>query len=179
MKLNLRNRQQLLTVVALVVVGVWAGDRLVLTPLSHSWTARKARLAELRKSVDEGGRTLRRERSLRDAWDRMRTNALPGEVSVAEDRVLKAFDRWREESRITITSIKPQPKRGADDLPTLEFRVDASGNLATITRFLYEVEKDPLALKVDLVELGTRDNDGALLTLGLQVSGLLYSPATP
>jgi hypothetical protein len=93
--------------------------------------------------------------------------------------VLKAFDRWREDSRITLTSIKPQPKRGVDDLPTLEFRVDASGNLATITRFLYEVEKDPLALKLDLVELGTRDNDGALLTLVLQVSGLLYSAATP
>ena len=59
---------------------------------------------------------------------------------------------------------------------TLECRVDAFGSMQTLTRFLYNIEKDPLALKVDLVEISGRDNEGQQLTLGLQVSGLLLNP---
>jgi len=47
--------------------------------------------------------------------------------------------------------------------------------LSTLTRFLHEVESDPLALRVDSVELASRDRTGAQLTLGLQVSGLVLS----
>jgi len=61
---------------------------------------------------------------------------------------------------------------------TLECRVDAFGNLSALTRFLYDVEKDPLALKVDALEITTRDNDGQQLSLALQVSGLLLTPST-
>ena len=106
----------------------------------------------------------------------MRTNTLPAESSVAENQVLRAFDRWSQDSRISITSIKPQWKHNADDYVTLECRVDAYGSLATLTRFLYDVEKDPLALRVEAVEITSRDNDGQQLSLALQVSGLSLTP---
>jgi hypothetical protein len=34
--------------------------------------------------------------------------------------------------------------------------------------FLYEIEKDPVAVKVDLVTLSARDNEGSQITLGLR-----------
>jgi hypothetical protein len=107
----------------------------------------------------------------------MRTNTLPASVSAAENEVLKGFERWSQESRISISSIKPQWKQGGDDFMTLECRADAFGNIQALTRFLYELEKDPLALKVEAVEITTRDNDGQQLTLGLQVSGLQLNTA--
>ena len=55
---------------------------------------------------------------------------------------------------------------------TLECRADAFGSIQAVTRFLYEVEKDSLALRVEAVEITARDNDGQQLTIGLQVSGL-------
>ena len=54
-------------------------------------------------------------------------------------------------------------------------RVEASGNLATLSRFLYEIEKSPMALKLDSVEITARDKDGQQLALGLQVSGLVLN----
>ena len=48
--------------------------------------------------------------------------------------------------------------------------------MPALTRFLYSVEKDSLAMKVDSVEIVSRDNDGQQLTLGLQVSGLVLNP---
>lgn len=175
MNFDPKNRQQLLTAVALGIVGLWAADNLVLTPLSKSWQSRGQAITDLQKRIVDGRQMLQRERGIRDRWTAMRTNTLPADASAAEGRVLGAFDGWSRVSRVTVTSIKPQWRRTADDFMTLECRVDASGSLSTITRFLHEVESDPLALRVDSVELGSRDSTGAQLTLGLQVSGLVLS----
>lgn len=174
--MNLKNRQQLLGVVAVAAVALLVGDRLVFTPLVRNWKARSERIAELKKSVTQGTLLLDREKSIRERWGYMRTNTLSGEVSVAENQVLKAFDRWSQESRIGINSIKPQWKRNADDYMTLECSVEAFGSLPALTRFLYDIEKDPVALRVDAAQITARDDNGEQLTLGLQVSGLLLTP---
>jgi Tfp pilus assembly protein PilO len=174
--MNINKRQQLLAILAIGVVAIWAGDKLLFTPLTKLWKQRVVQIADLRKSVNQGSQLLDRKNSIHNRWDLMRTNTLPTENSVAENQVLRAFDRWSQDSRISITSIKPQWKHNADDYITLECRVDAFGSLPTLTRFLYDVEKDPLALKVDAVEITSRDNDGQQLSLALQVSGLSLTP---
>ena len=174
--MNPQNRQKLLIILAVGIAALWIGDRLVITPLLQPYKERTARIADLGKTVANGTQLMTRESIIRDRWEGMRTNTLPSEVSIAESKVLKAFDKWSRDSNLSITSVKPQWKHNADDYMTLECRVDASGSLSTITRFLYEVEKDPLALKVDGVELSARDNNGQQLTLGLLVSGLLITP---
>ena len=174
--MNINKRQQLLAILAIAVVAIWAGDKLAFTPLTKLWKQRVTQIADLRKSVNQGTQLLERKNGIRNRWDLMRTNTLPAENSVAENQVLRAFDRWSQDSRISITSIKPQWKHNADDYVTLECRVDAFGSLATLTRFLYDVEKDPLALRVEAVEITSRDNDGQQLSLALQVSGLSLTP---
>jgi hypothetical protein len=174
--MNPHNRQKTLLFIAATAAGIWLGDRLVLTPLIQSWKARTAKIADLRKRVSQGSVLVERDAVIRRRWSGMKTNALPRETSTAESRVLKAFDNWSQQSRVSITSIKPQWRRTSDDYATLECRVDAAGTLATVTRFLHSVETDPLALKIDIVELSARDNDGQQLGLGLQVSGLQLNP---
>jgi hypothetical protein len=142
------------------------------------WKERAAEIAQLKKSVVQGSQLIERDRVIRERWEQMRTNALSRQISVAENQVFRAFERWSQGNRLTINGIKPQWKRNADDFSTLECRVDASGTLAEVTRFLYEIEKDPLGLKMDLVEITTRDERGQQLTLALQVSGLQLNPPT-
>jgi hypothetical protein len=177
MTLNLQNRQQLLGILAVGVVALLVCDRLVFSPLTRTWKARTARIAELKKSVTQGSTLLAREGSIRMRWDTMRTNTLSSQMSVSEGQVVKAFDRWSQDSRIGISAIRPQAKRAAEDYATLECRVDAFGNLSALTRFLYDIERDPLGLRVEVVEVTSRDNSGQQLTVGLQVSGLVLNPS--
>jgi hypothetical protein len=177
--MNITNRQKLLSILALVVVGIWAGDRIVITPLTNLWKERSAKIVELRKLVAQGKAMVERERPIHSRWDSMRTNTLPVETSVAENEVLKAFERWSQDSHISINSIRPQWKRTGEDYMTLECRADAFGSIQALTRFLYDVEQDPMALKVDLVEITSHDNDGRQLSLAVQVSGLLLNPQEP
>jgi len=179
MSVNPQDRQKILLAVAAAGVALLLSDWLILSPMIAGWKDRSERIAILRKSVTRGQQLIARERVLKARWESMRTNALPGLTSAAEGRVLKAFDDWSQTSRVSVNSVKPQWKHAADDYMTLDCRVDATGNLAAITRFLYEVERDPLALKVDGIELTARDGDGGQLSLALQVSGLFLNVTTP
>ena len=173
------NRQQLLALVAGAAIVLLLGDRLVLTPLARSWRERSQKITSLKKSINQGEVLLDRDARIRETWDNMRTNTLPVNLSAAENEVLKGFNRWSEESHISISSIKPQWRRNADDYMLLECRADTFGTMEALARFLYEIEKDPLALRVESLEITTRDNNGQQLAMAVQVSGLLLTPEEP
>lgn len=174
--MQIKNRQQLLTILAVTAVGLLVVDKMIFPPLQNLWKARAARIADLRVKVSQGGQLLRREQFVRARWAEMATNTLPNNASLAEQQLLTGFDRWSRESGVSVNSVMPQWKQDADEFKTLECRVDVSGNLSTLSRFLYNIERDPMALKLQSVELSARDNEGQQLTLGLQVSALVLTP---
>ena len=177
MKITANNRQRLLLVVAAVAVGLFVGDSLIFTPLIKSWQARSAEIAKLKKDVARGHSLIENGPRNRARWKEIQEQSLAKDPAQAEQELISAFDRWGRSSNIELGSIKPQWKRGATDRNSLlECRVDATGTLSTLARFLHEVEKSPLALRVEAVELTTRDNNGQKLTLGLLVSGLRLAP---
>jgi len=149
---------------------------LIFTPLVQTWKDRAGKLATTKKSVLDGNRLIERDAKIRERLAHMRTNTLASEQPLAEAQMYDALNRWTEGSRIIVSSVAPRWKFSADDYATYECHVEAAGNLSAITRFLYEVEKDPLGIKVDLVELTAQDDRGSQLSLGLQVSGLELNP---
>lgn len=174
--MQIKNRQQLLIIVAGTAFGLLIADALVLSPLIRSWKTRSVQIADLRKKVDDGDKLLKRADALTARWASMQTNALPNDRSLAEQRVLGAFDKWSQDARISVNSITPQWKRERDEnYQTLECRVDAAGSVGTLAKFLFNVERDPMALKIESVEITSRDKDGQNLSLGLQVSGLMLN----
>jgi len=175
--MNLKNRQTLLTVVAGALIALFVLDQVVFTPLVSSWKKRAESIADLRKSISKGKLMIDRETFTRAAWNDMRRNTLPSNASQAERSLLEAFDRWSRDSGITVNSLKPQWKRGENDAYSLlECRIDAAGDLDTLTKFLYEVEHSEMALRIESVELAARNNDGRQLALGLSISGLRLQP---
>jgi hypothetical protein len=177
--MQIKNRQQLLIIGAVAAAVLLTGDRLVLSPLLKAWGGRATRIAELRKEVAQGKVLLQREQNIRARWQQMSRNALPNSTSAAEQQVFKAIDLWAQNSGVAISAITPQWKHDSDDYMTFECRVDAAGDLGKLSRFLYSVERDPAALKLELLELGARDKEGQQLSLGLQLSGLVLTPQKP
>ena len=174
--MNLTKQQQLLAVVAIAMVGLYVADKIVFTPLTANWKARSARIVKLKEQVRDGTETVKRELAVREQWDRMRTNTLSSAKPEAESQMLKAFERWSQAGGVSVSSIRPQWKEAEDDYKTLECRADVAGSLESIARFLYQVERDPLGVKVDTLELTTRNTEGSQLALVVQVSGLLLNP---
>ena len=172
--MKIENRRKVLTIVAIGAVAVLALDRLVLTPLGHLWAKRSERIVELSKDLTQGKLLLEREKTIRDRWSNMASNTLPVNLSMAESKVLKSVDNWTQDSGISFTSIKPQWKQNADDYVILECRADAFGDMSSLTRFLYDLEQER-ALRVEDVEISSRDSDGQQLSLGVRFTGLVLT----
>ena len=173
---QIKNRQQFLIILTLVAVGLYAGNYLVYEPMSKWWENREARIKELRQEVTQGKTLVRREAVICGEWDNMRTNSLASNASQAEQQLLKAFNTWTGDSGVNVSGITPQWQDDQADYSTLDCRIETSGDLQTLSRFLYEIESDPTAFQLETVTLSSSDERGQQLTLGLQLSGLALIP---
>ena len=177
MNFNPSNRQHTLVIVTGAMLALYVLDWAVFTRLTNTWRAHSTEIVELQKSVTNGRSLIARAAQMDRVWSEMQANALAKDPAQAEQDVISAIDRWGRANNVELGSIRPQWKRGATDrYSLLECRVDASGSLATLSRFLFELERSPLALHVDSVEVSSRDDGGQKLALGLIVSGLRLAP---
>ena len=69
----------------------------------------------------------------------------------------------------------PQWKNDSTNYMTLSCRVETSGDLGALSKFLYDVERGPMAVRLDSVELTERDKDGQQLTMSAEINGLVLS----
>ena len=174
--MKIETRQQFLVVLTIAVAALFVGERLIYEPLANWWSARSQQIAELRKQVTDGRLLLQREQGLRRRWEQMRTNTLSADTSLAEQQVLKAFDNWSRDSSVAVTGITPQWNDDATNYVTVDWRVEASGDLSALSRFLYDIEEGPMALRLESVNVSARDDTGQQFTLGLQINGLALRP---
>lgn len=179
MKLDIPNRQRWLVIVAGAAVALLVLDSIAFTPLTAMWKEHSAEIATLKKKVNDGRALMARGTQVERTWLEMQSNALPKDAAQAQQEVFSAFDRWSRAANVQLDSQRSQWKRGATDkYSVIEYRVDATGNLAALTRFLYEMEQSPMALRVESIDFTARDDNGAKLTAGLIVTGLRLSPWT-
>jgi hypothetical protein len=170
--MKIKNRQDFLVVLTIAAVGLFVAVNFILTPLGGWWSARSKQIRELHTQVDDGQRLVNREAVIHSQWSDMQAGALPANSSLAEQRLIKALDTWHNDTGVELASIMPQWKNDSTNYMTISCRVELAGSLGTLSRYLYELEKGPMALRVDTVELGSHDNNGQQLTLGLEVNGL-------
>ena len=175
--MKIQSRQQFLIALTIAALALLVGVNWIYGPLANLWSARSREIKALHVRVNDGNFLKKREADIRGRWDNMRQNALPANTALAENQVITAFNSWSRSSGAEITSILPLWKNDSTNYLTLNCRVEATGSLGALSQFLYQVEKGPMALKADSVELSAHDATGQQLTLGLQISGLaLISP---
>lgn len=174
--MEIKNRQQFLVVLTIAAAALFVGVNFIFTPLGHWWSARSKQITELRNQVKDGKLLVQREAGIRSHWSEMQSNALPPGASLAEQNFLHAVDDFARNSGAELTSVMPQWKSESTNYFTLNCRVESAGDLGALSRFIYSLEKGPMPLRLDTVELGSRDNNGQQMTLGLEINGLALAP---
>ena len=166
-------RQRILLIAAIAVVALFLGDRFVITPLADLWQNWGQTIRTDSENLTKF--SPKRAEDLQSRWAEMKRRSLPREHPVAEGQVLDAVIKWAGANRLAGTSVKPHWFGDDKDAQSksVEFRVTANGTLDSFAGFLYALEIDPMALRVEDVELTTRDPKGAQLTLALRFTGLV------
>ena len=170
--MKIENRQQFLVALTIAAAGLFVAVNFIITPLAGWWSSRQTQIRELRVQVTDGNQLVKRELVVRNRWADMQANALPANTSLAEQQLFKAVDEWSHSSGAEVTSLMPQWKNDSTNYMTLSCRVETSGDLGALSKFLYDVEHGPVAVRLDSVELTERDKDGQQFTLSAEINGL-------
>jgi Tfp pilus assembly protein PilO len=170
--MKIENRQQFLVLLTIAALGLFVTVNFIITPLAGLWSSRQAEIRELRQQVSDGNQLVRRESVVRNRWADMQANALPANTSLAEQQLFKAVDDWSQSSGAEVTSLMPQWKNDDTNYMTLTCRVETSGDLEALSKFLYDVERGPVALRLDSLEVTERDKEGQELTMSAEINGL-------
>lgn len=176
--MEIKDRQKMLLIITGCALALLVGSKFVLDPLKQGWDDRNKEIATLKQKVEYGNQLINNQTQIESRWRKMQANTLPNDQTAARSALLNAVDRWRQDSGINIDQYAPQwktePLQDTEaNITTLEFQTDASGNMRSVLRFLFDVESDPLGLRVDDLVISSRDNYGQQLSLGLHVSGLV------
>ena len=167
------NREKLLFILVAIVLGLFAGDRLLLQPYLGSWKKHGDNITKLKDQLNKGNRLRSRERIIRADWDSKKENSLPLDENLAQDSVLTAVRRWGTESGVSLNYTSSRP-REEDTFTSIEGKLDITGSMSQVLRFLYQVEKDPLAIRVKSFDIDSKDN-GQTMSMGMIVSGLILT----
>jgi hypothetical protein len=170
------NRQTLLQITAFVVIGLLGLDKLIVSPLLTRWKEGEERIDKLNTQINRGHDLLDRQQSIQDRWKEILHKNLSDDVSVAENDVFKAVARWTRDSRTAYSSLTPQwqnhDQNHEQPYKTLEMRASLAGDQHSLCRFLYELEVDPLPIRLEDCELSARDDKGRQLDLNVRFTAL-------
>lgn len=173
--MEFNRREKRLVLIVALCVGALVADQFIATPLFGLWAERSGRIAELKESIAKGELLVDREETIKDRWAEMKARSLPDNESESESLVLNSISRWTAESGLKLSSVKPRWPRAADSHKTLQVQALGEGDLESITRFLYLIEQDASALRVENVEITARDEYGSRLFLKVDLDGLILT----
>jgi len=147
------------------VIAAFAGDHFIVEPLIANWKARSAEIADLRQKISQGEALIEHKDALREHWSDMRRRSLPTDGAKAEIEMQTAVGNWTKAASVVVSDIKPRWTENDETGGQLEVRLSASGKLPDLARFLYELEHDPISIRLDDVEIRARDDKGKELLL--------------
>jgi len=173
--MGLSQRERIIVLMTILVVGALVGDKLVLTPvwngLSELKNQRQQSLTQVTKAKNLFAQTQQKEQRIKTVLDSLGTDA------EAESRVAKALDKWSADARLTLTSVKPDRAAGDKGLKEIVFVVAGKGSLDAVSWFLYQVETSELPVKVKYMQLGSTSESGEAMSMELRLSTLYVAAA--
>jgi len=170
--MGLSKRERTIVLITIIVVGALVADKLVRAPLANRLGQLKSERQELTDQVAKAKNLFERKNQQERKWKTSLSEGLQSDAE-AEGRVAKALDKWAEDARLTLTSVRPDRLAGGDKgLKEILFVVAGKGSLDAVAWFLYQVETSELPIKVKYMQLGSTSEAGSNMSMELRLSTL-------
>jgi Tfp pilus assembly protein PilO len=160
-----------MAIIAIAVVGFLVLNKFVIGPVAVKLQQLEMQKNQLLVELSEAQNLLRKRGVLEKEWKTALSYGLRNEVE-AESKVGRALDKWSEEAKLTLSSVKPERVASDKGLKEMTFVVVGTGTLDAVTQFLWQIETAPLPIKVKDMQLGSSNESGQSMSLQLRLSAL-------
>jgi Tfp pilus assembly protein PilO len=172
----LSRRERVIAIIAAVVVTSLAGNTFVLEPVLDRLEQIESEKLLLLAEVNEAQNLFERRRLMERKWKAMLSEGMRSDAE-AESRIARALDRWSQDARLMLTSVKPERVAGEKGLKEMTFAVVGTGSLEAVARYLWQVETASLPVKVQDMQLSSMNESGDSMSLQLRISAIYLGSA--
>ena len=135
------------------------------------------------RAVQAAERLINDDKVNRRTFDQMIADGLKSDPSAAESQMLHAIDDWTRDARLSPPNVKRERMEQDKQFGRIVFRVNGSGNMASIARFLWDVQTSKLPTHIVDLQISSRQGskEGSDdLSLNVAISTLVRGqvPAT-
>ena len=112
-----------------------------------------------------------------EEWRTYREANLNSTNSIAQAQVLRAIENWTDDSDISVQLDKGEWRNHEDRYQTYDVRLVAEGTMQEAVEFVHAIESDKLPLKIEQLELASREKTGKLISVSVHFTGLQLGKA--
>lgn len=124
-----------------------------------------------------GNHLIENRKSVNQDWQTFLNNGLKSNPSDAESVTLHALADWAQAHNVHIDSHKTDAPYQSGDFQEMRLTITGSGNLASIWRFIADIETSKYPLQIRDLHLASKKADGSDdLSVQLTVNTLIFSP---
>ncbi|MEM6750906.1 MAG: hypothetical protein AAGA57_06575 [Planctomycetota bacterium] len=165
-------REKLLLWITLGAIGLFAADRLLLTP-SLAWYDGKREQADgLERDLDQARALLDAQPVISKKWRGYRTAGLAQDASSLAAQVNASFSAWAQESGVALESVSPATRVEQEPFEEMGFVVSTRGTAGAAAAFLARLESSPIPLRVQRIDFASNDAEQDRVQLQVVVSTL-------
>jgi len=170
----LSKRERILALAMIVVVGILAINTFIVNPLSASREATTNEKLELEARIAEAQNVFAKKTNLERRWKSLLSEDSQN-VTGSESRIARALTEWSRQTRLNVTSVKPNRTDNKKGIVETTFVLAGRGSLDAVASFLYRVETSELPVKVVDMQLGSSSESGDSISLQLRLSSVALS----
>lgn len=169
-------REKTIAVVAGLVIGVFALDRLVVSDLLARQASAQDRIELAAQELSNATQLFDNERRAQRRWSEMAGDTLKSDAPSAESQLLNEAREWAQQSDLVLTSLKLDRAESEQGYGKLTARAAASGRTESLARFLYAVQTSEIPVRVADVSVTSRREGTDELNVQIGLS-TIYLPA--
>lgn len=170
----LSKRERIVFIATLAVLGIFAADYLVISPV----LARRAKLDELTARTqaerDTADALIARQARLAPMWRAMLDAGLALGPDDAQSLVLNAVQQWSQNAGMLLDSLRPERSAERDGLEEIGFRYSGKGRMSAVSNFLWRFESAGMPIRISTMELRSLREGLDDLSLEIRFSALCH-----
>lgn len=171
--LNLNKREKALFYLALILILLGIGQRVIFSPIRAKWKQLDEKVSENLSRLKKSESILAKSAAVEEEYKK-NISAVKATGSEEEEmtKFLSEIESLASPSSIHLIEIKPLPVKKTEPYKTYYVELEAEGGISQISKFMYDIENSPNLLTVDKFSLGAKESGTNLLKFHLVVTKL-------
>jgi len=173
----LSKRERILAIGMIVVIGALVLNTILINPLAAGREATRNEKLKLEADIAEAQNVFAKRKILERKWKSLLVEDSQNATG-SESRIARALTEWSRQTRLDVTSVKPDRTDTQKGMTETTFVLAGRGSLDAVASFLYRVETSELPVKVVDMQLGSSSESGDSMSLQLRLSAISMNPAS-